>query len=338
MKKKFPISLAAVILILALPFVLSSYSVSLFTEMFVISIFALSLGLIIGYAGLVSLGHAAFFGAGAYTVALLGKYFPNTYVLLLAAILIAGLLAWLSGFLFIKTSGAYFLMITLAFSQMLYAVVYKAKNVTGGADGMAVSASPDLGFGPISSPLGLYYLMAISFLLCYLFLSCFVNSPAGKAVQGVKENESRMKALGYRTHSFKLLAYTISGMMAGFAGAMYSLYNLFVSPDTLSWIFSGQAMVMVIIGGVGTLFGPPIGAAFFVVLQNYMSSYTERWPIIMGLIFVAFVLYGRGGVAHLLIFVWAKIQSNFRGGNNPAVEMGPSKQAGEVVNGESVKG
>lgn len=306
MKTNSLIPLISGVMVLALPAVLSSYGIKLASEIFIMSIFAISLGLIIGYAGLVSLGHAAFFGIGAYTIAVLGQYMPNTYLLLATAILFSGAIAWITGILFFRSSGAYFLMITLAFSQMVFAVFYKMK-ITGGSDGMTVSVEPDLGFGVISGPLGVYYLMAISFLLCYLLLHLFIHSPAGKVVRGVKENESRMKALGFKTQSYKLLAYTISGMMAGFAGGLYAYYNYFVSPELTNWMFSGTALVMVIIGGVGTLFGPPIGAAVMILLQNYLSSYTERWPIVMGVIFITLVLYGRGGVAHLLMNMWKKI-------------------------------
>lgn len=306
MKKNLLLILIVTVLSLILPVVLSSYGVKLATEVYIMAIFVLSLGFIIGYSGLVSLGHAAFYGIGAYTVAILGKYVSNTYLLIILAIILAGFLAWLSGWLFIRSSGAYFLMITLAFSQMVYAFFYKVKPITGGADGMSVPADLNLGFGRISDPIALYYVMAIAFLICFALLAIFVISPAGKSIKGVMENESRMKALGFSTLSYKLIAYTISGMMAGFAGALYAYYNAFVSPDVSSWMFSGQALVMVIIGGVGTLVGPPIGAAVFVVIQNYISSYTERWPIIMGIIFIAFVLYGRGGIAHFFQRIFAK--------------------------------
>ncbi|CAM2844587.1 branched-chain amino acid ABC transporter permease [Paenibacillus sediminis] len=318
MKKMiFPAAIA--VLLLILPVMLTSYGIKLTAEVFIMSIFVLSLGLITGYAGLVSLGHAAFFGIGAYTIALLGKFVPNTFVLLASAIIFAALIALLTGFLFIRSSGAYFLMITLAFSQMLYAVAYKLKGVTGGSDGMSVAASLDFGFGPISGSMGLYYVMAVSVMICYVLLRMFINSPAGKAIIGVKENESRMRALGYSVRSYKLLAYTISGGIAGYAGGLYAFYNYFVSPDTLNWNFSGQVLVMIIIGGVGTLFGPPIGAAVFVILQNYISSYTERWPMIMGVIFVAFVLYGRGGIANLLLLAWRKISRRQKEINSPAL-------------------
>ncbi len=304
--KKVLASLVAVVWIGVLPVILPAYGVRLATEVFIMSIFVLSLGFIIGYAGLVSLGHAAFFGLGAYTVALLGKTAGSSYVLIAAAIVIAGLMAFITGWLFMKTSGAYFLMITLAFSQVLFAVFYKWKDATNGADGMSVSAMLDLGFGPIRGQMGMYYFMAVSLLLCYFLLFRYIASPAGRVTIGIKENENRMRALGYKTRSYKLIAYTVSGAMAGYAGAMYAYFNKFVSPETLSWHFSGEALVMAIIGGVGSLFGPPIGAALFVILQNYVSTFTERWPIVMGVIFIIFVLYGRGGIANLLTFLWRK--------------------------------
>ena len=296
----WPGVLILAVLVLGLPLVLPPFGVSVATEIFIMAIFAVSLGLIIGYAGLVSLGHAAFFGAGAYTVALLGERVANTYVLLVVAVLLGGVLALLSGMLFVRTSGAYFLMLTLAFAQVLYAVAFEAKPVTGGADGASVSATLNFGFGEVYGDYGLYYAMAISFLLCYLLLRLFVASPAGRAVRGVMENESRMQALGYNTRTYKLIAYSLSGAMAGLAGALYAYFNFYVTPDLFGWVFSGQALIMVIVGGVGSLLGPALGAGFFILLQEYLSSYTERWPLVMGLIFVAFVLIGRGGIFDLL--------------------------------------
>jgi branched-chain amino acid transport system permease protein len=295
------------VLVLGLPLVLSPFSVRVGAEILIMAIFAMSLGLIMGYAGLISLGHAAFFGTGAYTVALLGERLPNTYLLLLAAVAISGVLALVSGALLVRTSGAYFLMLTLAFGQVLFAVAFQAEPLTGGSDGMSVSAVADFGFGRLTRPLELYYIMAVAFLVSYLLLRLFVASPAGKAVKGVMENESRMKALGYNTRSYKLLVYTVSGMMASVAGALYAYFNIYVTPNLLGWLFSGLAMIMVIVGGVGTLLGPALGAGFFIVLQNYASSYTERWPLIMGIVFVAFVLVRRGGVIHLLSLAWQRV-------------------------------
>ncbi|MUG74094.1 branched-chain amino acid ABC transporter permease [Paenibacillus validus] len=302
---------------LLLPLILTTYGIKLTSEVLIMAIFVMSLGLIIGYAGLVSLGHAAFFGLGAYAVTLIGEHVENSYVLLLAAALIAGIAAFVSGLLFIRSSGPYFLMITLAFGQMIYAIFYKAQSVTGGADGKSVSAAFSLGFGPIESRLGFYYVTAVCFLLCYFLLRIFIVSPLGKGIRGIKENEARMTALGYNTRYYKLIVYSLSGMMAGFAGGLYAYFNEYVSPDLLNWMFSGQALIMVIVGGVGTLIGPAIGAGFFVILQNYISSYTDRWPIVMGLIFVAIVLYRRGGVIHIALLLWNKINLKRRKDRHP---------------------
>ncbi|MDA5110474.1 branched-chain amino acid ABC transporter permease [Brevibacillus thermoruber] len=318
-KETVALHVAFVAATMLLPLILTSYGLKLTSEVLIIAMFVMSLGLIIGFAGLVSLGHAAFFGIGAYTVALIGEHVDNTWLLLIAAVVTAGIVAFLSGLMFIRSSGAYFLMVTLAFGQMLYAIAYKMESVTGGADGKAVSESFNLGFGAIESRLAFYYVAAAAFLACYYLLRVFLSSPLGKGVRGIKENESRMTALGYNTHLYKLTVYSLSGMMAGFAGALYAYFNQYISPDLLHWMFSGQALIMVIVGGVGTLLGPAIGAGFFVILQNYISSYTERWPIIMGLLFVCLVLYGRGGVIHLASLVWSHLQSKRRTGREKSV-------------------
>lgn len=307
--------LAAVIF--ALPLVLPSFGASVMTEIFIMAIFAMSLGLIIGYAGLVSLGQAAFFDAGAYVVALLGGSLGNTYALLAIAILAGGALAFVSGALFVRTSGAYFLMLTLALGQVLYAVAFEADTVTGGDDGMSVSAVLDFGFGEVFGEYGLYYTMAACFFACYLVLRLFVASPVGKAVRGVMENESRMQALGYNVRSYKLIAYSLSGGMAGLAGALYSYFNFYVTPELFGWLFSGQALIMVIVGGVGTLLGPALGAGFFILAQEYLSSYTDYWRLVLGVIFVAFVLVGRGGIFDLLTLAFRRIQRLGQRGDQP---------------------
>jgi branched-chain amino acid transport system permease protein len=307
MKKTGPLHFIAAGILFLLPIILSSFGVKIMTEVFITSIFVLSLALIIGYAGLGTLGHAGFFCIGSYCVAILGKYIGNTYILLLTAIVVAGLIAWVSGLLFIRTSGHYFLMITVAFGSMVYAFFYKMTDLSGGPDGMSVSVRMNLGFGNITSSLGRYYVMVSILVLCFAFLYFFIKSPAGKAIIGVKENESRMKALGYDTLYYKILAYVIAGMMAGLAGGLNAYNNMFVSPDSGNMFFSATGIVMLIVGGVGTLIGAPIGTAFFVILQNYISTYTERWPLIMGLIFIILILYKQGGVAHLLIKIWIRM-------------------------------
>ncbi len=296
-----------VITSLGLPLVLTDYGMSLTTEILIMAIFAMSLGLIMGYAGLISLGHAAFFGIGAYTIALLGQHVSSLYILILASVILSGAVAFITGALFIRTSHFFFLMITLAFCQMVFALVWQLKPITGGADGLKVTAVLDFGLGEIKEPTSIFYVMAISFLIIYFFIQFFVASPAGKIIKGIMENESRMKALGFNTRVYKLLVYTLSGMLAGFAGSLYTYFNEFVSPELTSWIFSGQLMLMVIIGGVGTLIGPVIGTGFYLLLQNYISSYTDRWQFIIGIIFIVLVLFGRGGIVHWCSYIWERV-------------------------------
>jgi len=298
MKKNISLISLIIIVVSVLPLLLSSFGVDLTTEIYIMAIFAMSLGLLMGFAGMVSLGHAAFFATGTYTVAILGNFINNLYILVFAAIIIAGLLALLTGSLFIRTSNFYFLMITLAFGQLLFALAWQLEDWTGGADGMRISATLDFGFGEINSPLGHYYIMGAAFIFVYILLRLFVNSPAGKITKGIMENQSRMIALGYNVRVYKLIVYSLAGALAGFAGSLYGYFNMFVSPDLSYWKFSGEVMIMVIFGGVGTIIGPALGAGLFIILQNFISSYTERWQFILGVILVVLVLVGKGGIIH----------------------------------------
>lgn len=302
MKKNILIILLLFLVVSILPLVLSSFGLDLTIEIYIMAIFAMSLGLLMGYSGMVSLGHAAFFATGTYTVAILGQFVDNLYILILSAVLIAGLLALLTGALFIRTSNFYFLMITLAFGQLIYALAWQLETWTGGADGMRITASLDFGFGEVTNPLTLYFIMGIAFVLVYILLNLFVHSPAGKITKGIMENQDRMSALGYNVRVYKLLVYALAGALAGFAGSLYGYFNMFVSPDVSYWKFSGEVMIMVIFGGVGTLIGPALGAGLFIILQNFISSYTERWQLILGAILVILVILGKGGLIHWLIY------------------------------------
>lgn len=297
MRKIFLSSLLLIGLMLVMPLVLTDYGVLLTTEIAILAIFAISLGLIMGYAGIISLGHAAFFGIGAYSVAFLSQYITSFYSLLGLTLLITAIIALITGAIFLRTSHFYFLMITLAFGQMLYALYFQS-SWAGASDGLAVSADLNLGFGSIFSPIGYYYTMGVAFILIYTLLRLFVESPVGKVTKGIMENRSRMKSLGYNTRVYKLVTYTLSGTIAGLAGFLYAFFNLFVTPDLTHWSFSGQALIMVIIGGVGTLIGPAVGSLVYVILQSVISSYTDRWAFILGTILVVLVLIGRGGIVH----------------------------------------
>lgn len=284
--------------LLILPMILSPYGLSLLTQVLIFGLFAMSLDLLMGYTGLISFNHATFFGVGAYTAAILASYGYNNFWLSLAlGILIPVLLALLLGLLVLRSSGPYFLMITLAFGQMIFALAWRWRSVTGGDDGLAGIPRPDIGL-PISmwKAQNFYYLVLVIFVLTCLILWKFIRSRLGRSIVGVRESESRMQALGYNTWALKYLSYTISGGFAGLAGVLYVYFNGFISPQELNWTMSGQVILMVIIGGAGTFIGPVMGAGVIFILQNLISSQTERWPISMGIIFILCVMYLRDGI------------------------------------------
>jgi branched-chain amino acid transport system permease protein len=291
-------------LLVVYPFVAPPYLLSLLTEILIYGIFAMSLDLILGYTGLVSFGHAAFFGVGAYAAGIAAvRLSPHMGLTLPLALVAAALAALVIGYLSIRAAGIYFLMLTLAFAQVLYAVAFKWTPVTGGSNGLSGIPRPALGLIPggneLAEPARFYLFTFVVFLLVYYGLRRVVGSPFGHVLVGIRENEARMSAIGYDVARFKLAAFVLAGVLAGLAGALNSYLNVFVSPSQLNWTMSGQVMVMVIIGGVGTLVGPVLGAGLVLLLQNLVSSQTDRWPMIMGAVFIIFVLVAPFGMVGL---------------------------------------
>lgn len=293
---------------LAYPFIVKSYYRSLMTEVLLFAIFAMSLDLLLGYTGLPSFGHAAYFGVGAYSVAFIAstneRAFDLTSNLLFTipiVLLISTLFALGIGFFAIRTSGTYFLMITLAAAQMLFSIVNRWTDVTGGTDGLSGVANPMLGFGPLSiefSPFqnSFYYLTLILFVLSWLIMQRIINSPFGWTLQGIRENEGRMKALGYNTFRYKIAVFAIAGAFAGLAGLLSAHFFKNATPETLFWATSGEAMIALIIGGPGTLIGALIGSFIVKLFPLLVSSYTERWELLQGLLFIAFVVFVPNGI------------------------------------------
>jgi branched-chain amino acid transport system permease protein len=290
---------AGIALLLAYPLFGSTYSTNLLAEVLIFGIFAMSLDLLLGYTGLPSLGHAAFFGLGSYIASILAtRVDPSIFLTLPLGILGASLGALVLGSLAIRAAGVYFLMLTMALSQMFYAVAYKWGWLTGGSDGVAGVPRPSLGFLEINlyNTNNFYYLVAVMFMLTYFTLKRVVNSPFGKVLVGIRENEHRMRAIGYNVYKYKLASFVMAGAFGGLAGVLNSYYLGYTSPYDLYWVASGHALIMVIVGGAGTLIGPVMGAGLFILLQNLMSSYTERWPIVMGAVFIFFVMAARNGM------------------------------------------
>ena len=276
------------------------FYLELFSRVMVYAVAALSLDLILGYGGMVSFGHAAFLGVGAYTVGVMSFYgIDSAFLQWPAAILFSALAAFLIGLVSLRTTGVYFIMITLAFAQMLF-YFFTSLEVYGGDDGLTIWTLSE--FGPISlgNDVTLYYVIFAILGGCLYFSHRLVNSRFGRVLQGIKSNEARMRAIGYPTLRYKLLAFTISGTMCGLAGVLLANQAEFVAPSYLAWHRSGELIVMVLLGGMGTLFGPVMGAIAFLLLAHFLADITIYWPVIFGPFLIAVVLFGRGGLDGLI--------------------------------------
>jgi len=294
---------AAVAVVLAFaPLVLETYYQELVMKIVIYAIFALSLELLAGTTGLVSLGHAAFFGIGAYATALAApQYEAGSPLLLLGlSMLAAAAYALLVGALSLRTREVYFIMVTLAFAQMAY-FVFHDTPIGGGSDGMYLMMRPVLKAGDtvladFERPLHLYFAALGLLVLCYAFLALVLRSRFGHALAGIRINEQRMRAAGFQTYRYKLAAFVLAGALAGIAGFLYVSKNGVVNPELLSWHESGAVLMMIILGGLGSLRGAVIGAAAFVLLKEFYSSeallgpaIAGRWQLTLGLTMIAFV-------------------------------------------------
>jgi branched-chain amino acid transport system permease protein len=283
--------------LLVLPFLMTDYPRALVSEIYIFAIFAMSLDLLLGFTGLMSLGHAAFFGLGAYAVAVLGAQFGiNAWLGVVAGIAIAGCGAALIGFFCVRTAGIPFLMLTLAFSQLVFSVALKWRDVTGGSDGIAVAEKPSFFGFNLSNSLVMYFMALSFFVLAYWGLRRLLNAPLGHAFVGIRENEQRMAAIGYPTRAYKLISFTIAGAVAGLAGGLYAIFNGFISADAVYWTASGDILIMTMLGGAGTLIGPAVGAALVLLMKNVVSSYSEHWLAIIGVTFICCVMFFPGGL------------------------------------------
>lgn len=286
------VGIAAVLLALAAVPLAGDYASSLVAEVLVFAIFAMSLDLLVGYTGLMSFGHAAFFGLSAYVVTILGVHLGiGGWWGLLAGIALSTLAAFVIGFFCIRVSGIPFLMLTMAFSQLLFSVAVKWRSVTGGTDGLAGFKRPSLFGWSLDDRTVLYGVVLAGFVLAWWLMRRLIDSPLGSTMIGVRENEVRMRAIGYPVQRIKLIAFTLAGAFAGLGGGLYAFFNAFVSSDILHWVLSGDAVLMVILGGSGTITGPVLGAGIFLMLKHVISSHTEYWMIWVGIVFIACVMF-----------------------------------------------
>ena len=272
------------------------FYLDLSTRMVALTLAAVSLNLVLGYGGMISFGHAAFVGIGAYSVGILAFHGIGSGLLHFPlAVALSALFALETGAVCLRTRGVYFIMITMAFAQMAY-YFFLSLEVYGGDDGLQLDRRSILPLLNLQDPLALF-LFAYASLLAGLYLKHrIVNSRFGLVIQGAKDNDTRMRTLGYNTYAYRLVAYVISGAMAGYAGALLGNFTSYVSPAMMSWSRSGELMFMVILGGAGSLFGPVFGAIGFLVLEEYLSTLTTYWQLPFGLLLIAAVLFARGGV------------------------------------------
>jgi branched-chain amino acid transport system permease protein len=301
-----------VVALVALPFILAQfgrtgeYWIWVTTEMIIMALFAMSLNLILGFGGMVSFGHAAFFGMGAYTVALLMKKAgAPLYLALLAAPVVAAIVAAIVGWFCVRLIGLYFAILTLAFSQLLYMIVYQWYTFTGGDDGIHGIPRPEF-LGPINY----YILCLILFVICFMLMRMIVNSSFGLTIRTIRENMERAKFLGINVRRYQWLNFIIAGAFAGLAGGLLTELNRFAQTDFLHWSRSAEPILASLVGGMYSLVGPALGSAFLIflkiVVQQSHRGLVELWAIILGIILLVVVLFAPSGLVGLYHQVFKK--------------------------------
>lgn len=293
---------AVILLILApAPFVFEwinqPFYLDLLSRALILAIAVVSLNLILGFGGMVSLGHAAYIGIGAYSVGIPSYYdFYNGWLHLGLALSVSAAFAFVTGAISLRTKGVYFIMITMAFSQMVY-FTFLSLEEYGADDGLVIySRSEFPEWLSMDGSTSLYYWIFGLLLLSLFFVRRLVHARFGRVIVGSKFNDQRMQALGFDTYRYRLVCYVISAMMCSLAGMLLGNFTGFISPDMIGWARSGELIFMVIIGGAGTFFGPLVGTIAFVLLEEFLSLITVYWHLIFGVMLVALVLFGKGGI------------------------------------------
>lgn len=295
-----PLRVAAVSLLvlvaLAIPFFGSSFYISLASNILIYGLLAMSLDLIAGFTGMVSLTHASFLGIAAYGIAFGTSRGISPWISILIAFAAVLVGAVILGTTAVQVRGLTFVMITLALGQIVSALAFRWVSVSGGDNGVAIFGRPSIGPVQLNSGRNYYFFALVVFALCALALRRVVRSPFGLALQGIRENEARMATLGYRVKTMKLTAFVLAALFAGVAGVLFAFYNQFISPSTISFASNANTVVMVVLGGIGSLWGGLIGAGVLVVMQQFVSSFIERWVTMLGILFVVVILFFEGGL------------------------------------------
>ena len=305
------LAFAGLVIALAVPRAgVPTFYVSLLTQTWIFGIVAMSLDLLIGFTGLVSFMQAAFFGAGSYAVAIAATrygitgFFPAMALGILTSVVVAAVFSFVA----LRAEGVGFIIITIALNQILWGLAYQWVSMSGGDNGITGFTRPSLGPLQISDNAGFYHLCLVVFIIVLLLLVAVVNSPFGLVLRGVRETPRRMRALGYNVWFYRYLALLISAAIAGVAGVLFAWYNQFVGPTNLALDQSTQVLIMVILGGIGTLYGQVLGAGIVVFLSNGLSSLTQRWVLVLGAVYFIIVMYAPDGLIGLGRRVVRKLQ------------------------------
>lgn len=321
---------AAVALCALLPAVAPYYMLTIIIEALIFGLFAMSLDLMVGYTRLYSFGHAAAYGLGAYSVALLLLHLDLPLPIgIIAAVGITVLIATPIAWVCTRSTGVSFAMLTLAFAQLGYAMLFRFREWTGGSDGLSGIPRPHGPFGIdwFDSRIAYFYLVLGCLAGSYLLCRAFVSSPFGTVLAGIRENEAKTRALGYNTRTYKMVTVVAAYGFGGLAGALYAPLAGFASPELFFWLVSGRVLIMVIVGGSGTLIGPILGGAFFLFLEHELSKVTDLWPLIFGAVFIGFILLAPQGI-------WGLVEARLRPKAKPVdplLDDQPKPEAGRAA-------
>ena len=323
--RRVPWTLLVFFAALVVPFLGSRFYTFVATDIVILSLFAMSLNLLLGYTGLVSFGHAAYFGIGAYTCALLMKsanapFLPS----LLAAGVMAGAFALLFGFFCVRLTKIYFAMLTLAFAQIVWAICFKWNDVTGGEQGLPNVPYPSMdwmGALPIVDNFRIgdrfYLIVLVIVALCFAVLRRIVDSPFGRVLTVIRDNPERAQFIGVNVRAYQLAAFVVAGLFAGISGGLFGIFNRGVFPDFAFWTKSAEPLIMTILGGMGSFWGPAVGAAAFILLNQQITSFTEYWPLTMGTVLIVLLFVFPGGIAGTLTGVVERMRARTRTTTEP---------------------
>ena len=291
-----------------IPWLGSRFYTFLATDIVILALFAASLNLLLGITGLVSFGHAAYFGVGAYTCAILMKTHGVSFALALPiAAISAGAWAFVFGLFCVRSNKIYFSMLTLAFAQIVWAICFKWNSVTGGEQGLSNVPYPNLDWiakipllADLRSTDHFYLLVLVLVAIAFAMLARIAGSPFGRVLTAIRENPERAEFVGVNVRRYQLAAFTVAGAFSGFAGALFGIFNRGVFPDFAHWSKSAEVLIMVILGGMGHFWGPAVGAATLILLNHQITSYTQYWPLILGTILIVLLFVFPGGIVGAL--------------------------------------